>query len=211
MDDSQLTTGFKVYAPEATKLIVLTSDAVNPLRPAAKKTVALRVVEDITWTREAHARITYSHGGRVLKQEGTFCDYYGFLSSVQDLFEDFEARKKLYGVSKESSLEITIRMALVDHPTLGFAKEGWGGRKLYTPVGGAIYLAEGVADDEDFLSKPWEEKTVLRQVSHSVCDVWSSKRSDEENHTIFDNYCLAAAVDQRIVGKIGELEDHEAA
>lgn len=207
MDDSSLLTGHKSFEPESMKLIVLSESTSNPLRPAPKSRIAMRVTEDITWLRELNAAITYIHGGRILKQESLHSDYYGFLTAANDLFSDVDDRMETYGVTRDSSLEITIRMGIVDVPTLGFAKEGWGGRKLYTPINGPVWLADGIPDDADFFSIPWDERVTLGSVTHTVADVWSSKRSREENDAILAEYRKTANADTRIVGRISDVDD----
>lgn len=207
MDDSHLLTGSKSFPPETMKLIVLTDEPTNPLRPAPKKKVAMRVAEEITWVREMNAAITYIHGGRVLKQESIHADYWGFLRAADDLFADHASRMKEYGVTSESSLEITIRMALMDHPTLGFVKEGWGGRKLFTPVGSGVWLSDCIPDDADFFDIAWENRVPLRPVTHSVEDVWSSRRSWSENEAAFEAFRQRADSVERVVGMIRALDD----
>jgi len=206
MDEASLVRGFKVFAPEPTKVVALAEAPSNPIRPQPRSLIAFRQVEEITWLREMNAAITYLHGGRVLKQESLHCDYYGFMTAADELFADFEHRKEAYAVTSSSTLEITIRLALEDIPTLGLAREDRG-RKLFTPVGDRIYLGEGIPEDADFLAIPWDERVRLESITHSVRDVWSSKRTREQNMAEYERYRIMADTAERIVGAAADLDD----
>ena len=207
MDETSLLTGYKAYPPEQAKLIVVSEVAPNPLRPSGKRAEALRVNEEITWIREMNAAITYLHGGKVVKQDSLHCDYWGFMTAADGLVEAARRTMDDYSVTAESTLEIAVRVGLVDTPTLGFAKEGWGGRKLYAPIGGGVCFQGDIADDEDFFSLPWERKQFIKAVTHSVADVWKSNRSDDFNSASFESYRRMADNEVRVVGAISDMDD----
>lgn len=206
MTHAGLVVGHREFPPERTKLIVITDAPTNPLRRLGEKRIAIRQYEDIVWVREMQAVITYIHGGRVLKQESLHSDYYGFMTAANDLIEDdLPILQRAFEVSADSSLEITVRLALEDTPTLGYVETEWSKRK-YQAIGGGVFVAGDISDETDFFAISWEEKIALQPIIHSVADVWSTKRTDKENAKALAAYKRMALSGKRVLGVICTID-----
>lgn len=86
----------------------------------------IRFQHEICWVREPSAKISFLHGGKLLKEGPRFCDHPRFLSCLEAGVIDAIQLCEAYSVGPDSSLEIIIETAIQDAPYL----------KAKTPLGG---------------------------------------------------------------------------
>lgn len=207
---SSLIQGLKAFLPETTKLIEIVKEGGSLLGQTDSRVVVRRGLAEVTWVRETVAAVTFTHSGRLLKQDGMFHDYLGFMSAPKGVLDDFKSRCEYFHVTPESSLEITVRAVLLDRPTLGFERADGSGMRFYRAVPDNLWLAGDIPDDADFFALGWEMKKKLAPIVHNVADVWSSKLSDPENEEALANFMSIADAETRSVDKVvsrGRLED----
>jgi hypothetical protein len=137
----------------------------------------------IVWLLESSTQILFRHGGRVLKEGGTYNDWYGVLKSINGAMEDAAVSAAAYDVSTQSSLEIVLVSKVMHTPAFeppdavaenASRADNYRKRYAYVPIG---WRQERMEDGE--MRWPTLEPKVL--VSE---EVWSTRRTDRENDAI---------------------------
>ncbi len=78
----------------------------------------IRFQQEICWVREPTAKISFRHGGKLLKDGPSFCDHPHFLSGVEAGVTVAIQLCEAYSVGPDSSLEIILETAINDVPYL---------------------------------------------------------------------------------------------
>ena len=91
----------------------------------------------IVWLRSVTATISYHHGGKLLKRGGTYGDHGEYLTALPIAICYAEEACKVFGVSKTSTLVISISLEIVDRPMLRVdpAPYGMKGKTYYVEPG----------------------------------------------------------------------------
>lgn len=175
-------------------------DPLSPVRQPTTRQVA-RSQRPITWIRGTNACVAFIHGGKVLKWGSSFYDYYGFTRSIDDALQEAVDAAAHYSIAADSSLEVVVRASLEDKPTLGYADEMSFGRKQYFPMPEKGFLiVDGMPDDvRSYDAVPEENRRWLRTFSHDPQDIWSSRRTPEENEAT----CVAWRAKQKATSPKG--------
>lgn len=74
--------------------------------------------KEILWLRESEGRIEFRHDGELLRHGSTYCDFYGFQTSIPEAIKQAKHACKVYSVTGKSSLEIMVRGIVRDIPVL---------------------------------------------------------------------------------------------
>ena len=72
--------------------------------------------QEIYWTTQSESIIEFRHGGRVVDTRSTFNDYYGFMTSIKHAVEEAKYLAKLYEVTEDSSMVISVRTTVKKVP-----------------------------------------------------------------------------------------------
>lgn len=84
---------------------------------------------EVTWLRSCEATLLFMHGGKQVAEFGTYTDYYGFLTCLQDLQARALATAEKFSVTPQSTACIAIRLIVQDSPVLpatsGPSEFGW--------------------------------------------------------------------------------------
>lgn len=91
----------------------------------------------VVWLRSVTASISYHHGGKLLKRGGTYGDHGGYLTALPIAIAYAEEACEVFGVSKTSTLVISISLEIVDRPMLRVdpAPYGMKGKTYYVEPG----------------------------------------------------------------------------
>lgn len=168
---------------------------------------SFRFQYEILWLREGRVKILYLHGGKVLKDEARFADFFGLLSCLGEA-TDFAAREAaIYGVDASSSLEILVRATVDEVPVLEDKSPEarmWGPRTgktrrymsppldwlLFDEEKEARWLSAATLEERlDIVFQRLERRKVL------TSDVWSSRRTEDENAAALADFTKSAKPD----------------
>jgi hypothetical protein len=161
---------------------------------------------DITWVRESYAFMALSWKGHQVRRFSTHSDFYGFLSSAGNQFDEAPEVAESWKIQQSSELELHVIGFLQDAPTLGFSEEEYG-RKYYKPAkrneDELWFDDESVVDGASFNFKefPLEIRRMLRTIDHSPTVVWNSAWQHEANIDALLRYRALATATERVVGK----------
>lgn len=72
--------------------------------------------ETIHWLRECEATVVFRHGGQVITEGSTFCDFYGLMSSFDAAVVHAQAACRRFAVGPASTLEVAVLLKVIDTP-----------------------------------------------------------------------------------------------
>ncbi|MBM5458805.1 hypothetical protein H8F21_14650 [Pseudomonas sp. P66] len=78
----------------------------------------IRFRQSICWLREASASVVFKHGGRVVREGGTYVDHRGYLTALSSAIASAERECDVYGVTKQSSMTISVQLTITEMPVV---------------------------------------------------------------------------------------------
>ncbi len=134
--------------------------------------------KEILWIQESETRTAFYHGGNEVTDGSTFNDFYGYLTSCDDV--GLEAKAASYKITPESSLELVAETTVFLHPAIETeATRAENDRQPANYKKVFSYLPNDWRKEEVVDGVPvWVsvQKTVLETEV-----TWSSKNTPEEN------------------------------
>ena len=113
---------------------------------------------EIWQLRESECRIVLTHSsGEEVKKDGSYNDFYGFLTSVRDPIQAFPEWSRRYATP---DLSVEVRLTVTDTPCLHKAAEQAGDAPQYFPV--PRDWMEADAEIEADRKLPWNERKDLQ-------------------------------------------------
>jgi hypothetical protein len=73
---------------------------------------------DISWVREAGAKVFFEHGGQVLKEGSGFCDVGRFMTCLDSAMEEGSRLCRRYSITAESTLAVLVEATITEIPIL---------------------------------------------------------------------------------------------
>ena len=149
-------------------------------------------VKPIRWIQMSESQALFLHGGKVLREENTYNDFYGYLSSIDESAAEHTAKQ--FEITRESSLELVIRTTVFLSParetedTVRYNRDKKPGHKsLFAEI--PWDWRQEVKDVENQVSYPR-----LARIEIASADTWSSKNSASENALLKESFCQKWAV-----------------
>ena len=134
---------------------------------------------EIFWLQESSMTLRFLHGGQVIKEGPTFCDY-RYLDSTRSIVPERNRLVRHFGVTRESTLELVMFASILHRPMIE-ARES----VLNTRAG-----RSNVAPKWDNVPNTWRKEVeengltlwpMLGDVVLEESVVWSSRNSSHEN------------------------------
>lgn len=158
--------------------------------------------QEIIWVRESTTSARYMHGGKCLKDHSGHNDFYGFLRSLGSAIETAQEVCARYSITRESSLEYQIDIAIFDRPFLRDTSSqaiadnsrGPGWKKRFLDLNES---AKWFCDDEE--SRELENGKSIYDIWDRIswikpravveeANIWSSRLSQEENKARVESF-----------------------
>lgn len=130
----------------------------------------VRFTRDVAWAPRTQTRISYLHGGRVLKHGTTTCDAAGLASSIGYAAEMAREAAATYDITPDSSLHLVAR---TDAELVPLIEDPQNQAALIEPPPEWVRI-DNTGRDGGWLSA----ETAL------AATVWSSRNTPADNHTL---------------------------
>lgn len=140
-------------------------------------------VKPILWIQESETQIQYLHGGKILETGNTHSDWYGYLTSFNDL--NPEGYADHYGITTESSLELVLMTTVRQKPateTAATIEENRQRLVNFMPTYLDVPDTWRKEVDSDTYPEKWYPRMEPRVLGEGV--TWSSKNTPEQNEAL---------------------------
>lgn len=150
-------------------------------------------VKPIIWIQESESKIVFLHGGRVLREESTHTDFYGYLTSFRtgpDAVVNPEGIANAYGITRESSLELVVRTMVFLQPAYESPETIEHNRTKptnYKPM--YAHVPDDWRKEAENTLFPGELMYPrLERIELGTGIVWSSKNTPDENEALGEQF-----------------------
>lgn len=137
--------------------------------------------KEVVWIQESESVLQFMHGGEMLKPGSINTDFYGYLTSCDDMSPSPEREAARYVVTQDSTLELRVQTTVYFRPAMETQDMAEHNQNLteerlgrYADIPGEWRLESLDADGR----KVWP---MVARVELGSAVVWSSKNTEAEN------------------------------